>query len=170
MTPIQEQQEIEAIFQNLKIENPCPVVLARLQSSKHTTPDEYYCSSCSNTVVDCRKLPKQEIATLLKTPNFCGIFEEQQLGGQMQKSWWYQIALNGLMILSFLGLNVSPMNAQDTLSTPDTITTPKEEESTTNIDIKNTVEVEKNNKPINRKRRRRRLFKRKTKLMGCPTF
>lgn len=86
---------------SLKIDNPCPVALLSMKKDG----DNYFCRSCSKTVIDFRNMADQEIAAVL-TAETCGIFNNQQLPGQLKPALSMRMRFAVLAVFSILGVNL----------------------------------------------------------------
>jgi hypothetical protein len=175
-----EEQIVQDVLSNLKIENPCPMLLGRMKGEKTS---DYYCNSCEKTIVDLRDLSDEEVLAKLTEGISCGIFYEDQLRGQgqvRQYSWMNKAAFYGLMFFSWVGFNVAPLQAQVNIPKleKDNIETLKKEPSDKGVKLKDAVEaaskatvkeepvVKKEKKKI----RRRRFRRRRGRRVGCPIF
>jgi hypothetical protein len=150
---------------NIKVENPCPFLLNRMKKEGNN----YFCNSCSKTVIDFRDKTEDEIKCNVRKDT-CGIFTIDQLKGHKRQSFLRQTLFYCLTVLSFLGFNVKPLTAQ-------TIDTNKTQTDTVIIDSKNERnDNEKvNSKNISKddvkKKEKRNLFRRKKRpVIGCPSF
>lgn len=147
----------------IKVENPCPFLLMRMKK----VGDNYFCKSCSKTVVDFRDKSIEEIKCL-SNKDTCGIFKIDQLKGQQRQKFLRQSIFYLLTVLSFLGFNVKPLAAQ----TSDTLKTKTE---TLTVNPKNKKSKKDNTDRIEKKEKKKRkaLFRRKKKnkiTIGCPAF
>lgn len=149
----------------MKVDNPCPFLLIRMQKDG----DNYFCKSCSKTVIDFRGKTEEEIKCVADKDT-CGVFSIDQLSGQQRQSFFRQTAFYFLTVLSFLGFNIKPLTAQ----TIDTTKTPKD-----TIIVSNTKNIKKNavtTNQINQKEYqnppKKNVFRRKKKItvIGCPAF
>jgi hypothetical protein len=149
---------------NIKVENPCPFLLYRMNKNGN----DYFCKSCSKTVVDFRDKTEEEIKCLAYKDT-CGVFTIDQLKGQQKQSISMQIIFYVLTVLSFLGFNVKPLTAQ-TIDTIKTKTETVTSEGSNKKDKKfETDEVTK----TNNKNDKKTIFRRKKKkqvIIGCPSF
>ncbi|MES2591204.1 MAG: hypothetical protein V4608_04915 [Bacteroidota bacterium] len=91
---------------DLKIEKPCPMLLARMSKDQNNT---IFCKACKKNIVDFRDKSLDEILSSI-TKETCGIFNSNQLKGQSNMTFLRQLLFYGLMILSFFGCNVRPIN------------------------------------------------------------
>ena len=172
-----EEQIVQDVLSNLKIENPCPMLLGRLKGDES---DNYYCNSCEKTIVDFRGLSNQEVFAKLQEGTSCGIFYEDQLKGQGQVrryNWIEKAAFYALMTFSWVGFNVAPLQAQVTIPTSEKekrYALPKEASDKGVEPMAAVKMVSKAKKePVvkkEKKKPRRIRFRRRTRLMGCPTF
>lgn len=107
-----EQEIINEVIQNLRVDNPCPMLLARLQGSEKDS--SYYCNSCKKEIIDFTNCSDEEIAQRVISDNICGIFYEDQLKGQHQVhyNFFQKAAFYFLVFCSSIGFNVTPINAQ----------------------------------------------------------
>jgi hypothetical protein len=92
---------------NIKVENPCPFLLNRMKKEGNN----YFCNSCSKTVIDFRDKTEDEIKCNVRKDT-CGIFTIDQLKGHKRQSFLRQTLFYCLTVLSFLGFNVKPLTAQ----------------------------------------------------------
>ena len=90
----------------ITVENPCPVAAFRLKQK----PGGLYCKSCHKTLKDFRESTTEEINSQCDE-NTCGIFYNDQVVTPTF-SIGYRIKYLLLTVLSVLGLNVSPLQAQ----------------------------------------------------------
>lgn len=148
-------------IKTLQIESPCPNLLSRMDKNEVG----YYCKSCKHEVIDYRTMSVEEILLSFKKGG-CGIFMPEQLPAQQKMPWQRQILFYGLSFLSFFGIAVSPVSAQNI---------PKNRDSTEmvaqNPEPEAKEQVEEKKKTI--KRKERTFFRRKKKpthVMGCPSF
>jgi hypothetical protein len=89
------------------IENPCPMILARIQKE-----GDFYCKSCKKDIIDFREKSDKEIIEKSKD-GVCGIYNEDQVTTTnygFRKRFLFQL----LTVLSFIGFNVKPIQAQET--------------------------------------------------------
>ena len=91
----------------LKIDAPCPIVIKRLEKDGN----DFSCKTCNKNVVDFRGKSSEEIKSILQH-GMCGIYHRSQLPAQVKMTRARQFLFHGLTFLSFLGFNVSPINAQ----------------------------------------------------------
>lgn len=143
----------------MRIDRPCPMYL----SSKNG-PDSYYCKSCSKSVIDFRGKSTEEIEQSL-TSETCGIFSANQLTDQPTMRWPQRILFTLLSIASFLGVSVSPLNAQTNSATNTQLETHKKVDA----EKENTLLQIKKGKIKSTKRHRKTSRKGRT-TMGCPAF
>lgn len=150
---------------NIKVESPCPFLLNRMGKEGK----DYFCKSCSKTVVDFREKTEDEIKCFANTGS-CGVFTINQLKGQQRLSVSRQTIFYALTVISFFGFNVKPITAQNV----DTVQTQTEahtlEESSQQVRNFEKEEVTKKEKNI---RSKKSLFRRKKKekvIIGCPSF
>lgn len=149
---------------NLKVINPCPVRLSRMEKDC----DTFFCNSCTKKVIDFRGKTYEEIVRM-SDKDTCGIFTEDQLPGQQRLGTLRQTIFYGLAILSFLGFNVKPLSAQ----TSDTTKTQMEPVEISQKDRKEKMPAsDKVSKPITVERHKCLLRKRgkKRRITGCPEF
>ncbi|MDZ4823251.1 MAG: hypothetical protein SH856_07315 [Flavobacteriales bacterium] len=149
----------------LKVENPCPFLLMRMDKNG----DNYFCKSCSKTIIDFTQKTQEEIKCAI-TPDTCGIFTVDQLHGQQKRTFLRHSIFYLLTLLSFLGFGVKPLSAQ-------TIDTTRTKNETIKIDPElnntDTIQTDKsNNKKIKGKNDRKGLFRKKKKyrVIGTPSF
>jgi hypothetical protein len=173
-----EEEMVQDVLSNLKIENPCPMLLGRLKGEES---DNYYCNSCEKTIVDFRDLSDQEVFAKLQEGTSCGIFYEDQLKGQRQVrryNWMEKAAFYALMTFSWVGFNVAPLQAQVNIPKSEkekTYAMPKEasDKGVEPMAAVKTVSKEKAKKePVvkkEKKKPKRRPYRRR-RSMGCPLF
>lgn len=153
---------------NLKVENPCPSLLMRMNKQG----DDYFCKSCTKTVVDFREKSTDEIQRSL-TKETCGVFHPEQLTGQPSFGFTRQVRFYFLTVLAFIGFSVKPLSAQ-------VIDTTKMEQKTIELDLKtndkDTIQVgkspaekAKHRKELRREKKRGRK-KKKHRVIGTPSF
>ena len=145
-------------MENLRIDNPCPMMLGRMDKNG----DNFACKSCQKEVIDFRNKSTEEIANTI-TRNTCGVFYTHQLTAQQRMSAFRQTMFYALTVLSFLGFNVSPFNAA-----------PVQQNLTERPEIKSTSGNGKNDDEKKQKRKTKKQIKRMKKhkftTMGCPSF
>jgi len=90
----------------VKIENPCPMTIARLKNGDH-----FSCSSCNKTIIDFRDKSNTEIIKSVSAKKVCGIFDSTQVSTP-EFSINYKFVFKLLTVLAFLGVNVKPLSAQ----------------------------------------------------------
>ena len=165
---------MEKNLNNLRIDNPCTVSLNRMSKEG----DNYYCKSCSHSVIDFTEMSLDEIKSNI-TANTCGIFRPEQLPGQHKIKLSRQLLYYCLTLLSFLGFSVKPLSAQNNQFNQDTSSI-----STISPTIKNGYKDENNivvgenyteespivKKPVKNKKRRRYQRRLRGRVMGCPEF
>lgn len=100
---------------NLRIDSPCPVLLSRMTNNG----DTFSCKSCKKEVIDFRNKTPEEIRLLI-TENSCGIFNPEQLTVVPRLSFSRQLLFTSLTVLSFLGFNVSSVQAAQPISSQKT--------------------------------------------------
>ena len=149
---------------NLRIDNPCPFVLARMNKDG----DNFFCKSCSKTVIDFRGKTVDEIKSSINKDT-CGVFTSNQLPGQQPMKLSRQLLFYCFTVLSILGFSVRPLTAQTTPAKKDTILVDKKPNCQDSIKTEKT-KIEK----AGVKTKKKGLFRRKKKLkfraMGCPDF
>lgn len=156
-------------MKQIRIDKPCPFA----PTNRNQVEGGFFCKSCSKTVRDFREATSEEIERQV-TADTCGIFREDQLTHLPQFSLSRRFFFNTLTLLSFLGFNVHPVEAQTKESKYEEVYAPTEstEEQTDKEETILSAEVNKKN----RKRRRRSFWRRKVKyslrgsVRGCPTF
>lgn len=141
----------------IKVENPCPMLLSRL----HKEGSTYSCGSCNKELIDFRNKTQQEIASTI-TPSTCGIFNNTQLLTAPKRSFFYKLQFAGLMLLSFLGFTVQPLNGQDKYEITDAF----------NSELNFLKEKEKKKKKQSDKTSRKRKNQKNTvyRTVGTPSF
>lgn len=172
-----EEQIVQDVLSNLKIENPCPMLIGRMKGDKS---DHYYCNSCEKKIVDFRDLSDQEVVAKLQEGTSCGIFYEDQLQGQRQVrryNWMEKAAFYALMFFSWVGINVAPLQAQVRIPKleKNNIQAKKKEPLDKGVDLKDAVKIvvkekEKDLVEKKKKRPRRRRFMWRRHRTGCPVF
>lgn len=173
-----EAEIVQDVLSNLKIENPCPMLIGRLKGEES---GNYHCSSCEKTIVDFRGLSDKEVVAKLQEGTHCGIFYEDQLQGQKQVrryNWMEKAAFYALMFFSWVGFNVAPLQAQVNIPKleKDNIQAKEKEPLDKGLKLKDAVkivpkkELEKEVPKEKIKIRRRRLRKRGRIRMGCPSY
>jgi hypothetical protein len=150
-------------FQNLKINNPCLMLLSRMNKVNNN----YSCNSCNKIVIDFRHKTLEEIQDILKSGT-CGIFNTHQLPAQQKMSFARKTIFYGLTLLAFLGFAVNPVKAQS----PQNITPVKDSVS---VDIENPKSKEEPNTEIKPEvaPTKKHFFRKNKKprvIMGCPDF
>jgi hypothetical protein len=93
-------------MENLRIDNPCPVLLSRMSK----TDSGFSCKSCKKEVIDFRDKTPEEINRSMGK-DACGVFHTSQLSQQPERSFFRKGIFALLTVFSFLGFNVSPVNA-----------------------------------------------------------
>lgn len=149
----------------LRIESPCPSLLLRMDKNG----DDYFCKSCSKTIIDFTQKTQEEIKDVL-TEDSCGIFTADQLHRQQKQPFFRQSFFYLLTVLSFLGFSVKPLSAQ-------TIDTTRTKSETTKIDNKidksETIQADKSKKKkAKEKSDSKKLFRKKkeVRVIGTPSF
>ena len=152
------------------IENPCPMILARIKKE-----GDFYCKSCSKEIIDFRDKSNEEIIANSKN-GVCGIYNENQVTTThygFRKRFLFQL----LTVLSFIGLNVKPLQAQETPKKTEPInlsndSIQKPEIGRIAIDPKrDTLLITENDKVKPKKKWFRRKKKNvKGSTIGCPSF
>jgi hypothetical protein len=148
------------VTDNLRIENPCPSILSRMEK----TGDNYFCKSCDKTVIDFRQKSSEEIRNSTGK-GICGTFTIDQLSGQQKMTFLRRTFFYGLTILSFFGVSVKPLKAQTTIPKTDSVSVDKKTE---NKDYKQTDKNE--DKMVATSPNKRRLFRRKKKQVVTGFF
>ena len=148
------------------IQNPCPMVLNRMKNDSG-----YYCSSCSKSILDFRNKTNEEIKESI-TEDSCGIYTSDQVSTPTF-NFSYKLAFRALTILSFIGFNVKPLHAQDTIQTPKSIDSLHQNPSQTGIILSPTFQDTNRKAPENEEqkevvKRKKTWFRRNKKsvLMG----
>jgi hypothetical protein len=93
------------VDKQIQINNPCPMLLSKMKIN-----NGFYCSSCKKDIVDYRGKSEDQILQQIKE-NTCGIFDEDAVNTP-NFGLRYRFLFKLLTILSFLGLNVKPIQAQ----------------------------------------------------------
>lgn len=89
----------------VNIQHPCPMLIMRMKKDG----DNMYCHSCKKEVVDWRN--KEISNKISQSEEHCGIFYKSQINLTTSKSNYYKFAFFVLVLLSFFGFNVQPLNA-----------------------------------------------------------
>ena len=89
----------------IQINNPCPMLLSKMK-----TDNGFYCSSCKKDIVDYRGKSEDQILQHIEE-NTCGIFDENAVNTP-NFGLRHRFLFKLLTILSFVGLNVKPIQAQ----------------------------------------------------------
>lgn len=151
---------------NIKVDNPCPFLLIRMEKEGNN----YFCKSCSKTIVDLWNNTEEEIR-MISRKDTCGVFTHEQIKGHQQKNIFRQTLFYFLTILSFFAVNVKPLTAQ----TIETIKI-KTDSAAVNFKSKSKANESLNTKKIDnftdKKEKKRKIFRRKKKrpVIGCPSF
>ena len=146
-------------MEKIHISNPCPMTLHSLQNQNELL----HCRSCDKNITDCRGLNKLEVLSKIK-PGDCGIFDSD-LVATNKKTTFYRFRYFGLVILSWIGFQVSPIQAQSIDSTKQHTFIQSIKDA-----AKRSSEKEKSKKET---KKRNRLFTRKKfrkQTIGCPDF
>ena len=144
----------------MRIDQPCPMYL----SSKNG-PDSYFCKSCSKSVIDFRGKSSEEIEQSL-TSETCGIFSNDQLTDQPLMRWPQRIVFTLLSIVSFLGVSVSPLNAQTNAPKQ----SQQEAHKKADTEKENAAHTQLHVKKEKTAKRRRKTSRKGRTTMGCPAF
>lgn len=99
----------------IKIDDPCPMLLNRMDKRDK----DFHCGSCNKLVVDFRNRSNEEIRDILSSSQGqCGIFLPEQLTQQheVRHTWSYKVAFVVLVIMSWFGSAVQPLNAQSAVA------------------------------------------------------
>jgi|GEM_PF-967876 len=163
MTDVIRHFMTKSQLDNLRVDKPCPVLLTRMTKDGQN----YFCKSCSKTVVDFRDKTKDEIKRSINKDT-CGIFTNDQLQGQQKTSILRQTLFYFLTVLSFFGFSVRPVSAQTTKTKKDTVsldfnTQPQDTVRTSKTIMKESI-PETNRKVLYRKK------KKKYRTVGTPSF
>ena len=156
------------VEKQIHIENPCPMSLHKMK-----TTDGFYCKSCSKTIVDFRDKPLNEKINI-DSDITCGIFSEEQVSTPTF-SFRYKIVFRALTLLSIIGFNVKPIQAQSIPPTKDTTIT-KSDTANVNYTIgKVKIQEKPEDKLYTIEKPKRKWFRRKKKIVGrtstgCPSF
>lgn len=155
-------------MQNIIIQNPCPFV----PTKGNKTEKGHFCKSCKKEVVDFTKMNDEEIREKL-TKNTCGIFYEDQLVAQPKLSFRRQIMFSTMTVLSFLGFQIRPIQAQVQENKYEEVFIETPQEKVEEDDKTKKTETATRNKKYRRRhffRRRRRGKPIVGRTIGCPTF
>lgn len=93
------------VDKEIQINNPCPMLLSKMK-----TDNGFYCSSCKKDIVDYRGKSEDQILQHIEE-NTCGIFDENAVNTP-NFGLRHRFLFKLLTILSFVGLNVKPIQAQ----------------------------------------------------------
>jgi hypothetical protein len=145
----------EEYMQNLRIDKPCPMLLNRMDKNGNN----FTCKSCKKEIIDFRGQTPQEIAEKL-AKNTCGIFHADQLPGQQKMSFFRHTVFYALTVLSFLGFNVSPMNAAPL----------QQNRPSGQLEINQTPSAGNDDKDKDKKKKKKRGKKRERPTIGTPSF
>ena len=150
---------------NIEIENPCPMILIRMQKDE---TNSFFCKSCSKKVVDFRGKSLTEIQSSIKKET-CGIFTSDQLQEPKKMTLKRHLVFYGLILLSFFGCSVRPMNTVATKNNSK-VTEKKDQSKDINISNEAGTSIKKNTE--GRKNKRKLFHRRKGKftVSGCPSF
>jgi hypothetical protein len=147
----------------LKVDNSCPFLLARMT----TDGQNYFCKSCSKTIVDFREKTSDQLKCSINKDT-CGIFTIDQLPGQQNATFFRQAIFYFLTILSFLGVSVKPLNAQTTETKKDTVSVnTKAQSKDTSLTDKSVI---KGNAPATESKGLFRKKKKNYRVIGTPSF
>jgi hypothetical protein len=144
----------------LRIEKPCPFV----PTKGNKVGDNFYCKSCSKTIIDFRGKSPEEIKCVAGK-GVCGIFSLDQLPGQQRLGFFKQVLFYGLAALSLLGFSIKPVSAAQ----------PQKQSSPPSY---NSTAVSNTDDPANHKKKEKKkkgLFHKKKKIrkwrtLGCVDF
>ena len=149
---------------DLKIDKPCPMYLPDAKKSG----DYHDCKSCSKQVRDFRGMSAEQILAEFK-PGMCGTFNAEQLPGQPRLNFRKRLLFYGLMLISFLGFQVSPIAAQSDKDT--SLLKDSTLKSNNKIDKKKSCDHCTETKVKSDKRKPLFKFRRRHwRTRGCPNF
>lgn len=137
----------------LRVDNPCPMLLSRMSCGD----GHFTCKSCKTEVIDFRGKSPEEIKRL-STPDTCGIFTADQLPGQQKMAFSRKMVFYALAFCSFLGFNVTPVQAAP--KTMDTSGIPAMKPAS--------LQEKETQKPKKKKKAKR--SKKPQVVTGCPSF
>jgi hypothetical protein len=147
------------------ISKPCPVYF----KNNDKIGNNYHCKSCNKIVVDYTNMSIEEIKASF-TKNTCGIFREDQLSRKTSLTWTSAIRFYLLMLISFVGFHVQPIQAQ-------TVANDSIAKDTTMVKKTKgglSTETDSDKKELKTTKKRKGLFRRKKvyhfKPIGCPDF
>lgn len=127
---------------------------------------EFNCASCQKTLKDFRGKSQEYITNNLLEGD-CGIFDDNQVANTTGYTGLNSILFKLLVVLSFLGFQVKPLQAQVETKTDSTLQ--KIDANCTEHYVEGEVPVNpKKSKP--RKRFRKGKAVRTGKVIGCPAF
>ncbi|MDH4471339.1 MAG: hypothetical protein QE487_01960 [Fluviicola sp.] len=138
----------------LRVENPCPMILSRMSCGDGS----FTCTSCKTQVVDFRNKTPEEIKRL-STPDTCGIFTTDQLPGQQKMAFSRKAVFYALAFCSFLGFNVTPVQAASKPMNTSGIPT-----------FSAALAQEKETQKPKKKRKSKKAKKAAHVTIGCPSF
>lgn len=132
------------------------------------------CSSCKIEVIDFRQRSDEEIKMAFQRGTRCGIFREDQVLNPFEnRSISFKIWFRILVLISLMGLNVKPIQAQGVVMKKKHL--PKIEKEKSQSKLKNTrknaVYLKERHLFVRKKQRsKKRRMKNKKSIMGCPSF
>ncbi|WP_430402971.1 hypothetical protein [Fluviicola sp.] len=97
----------------LQINDPCPISLNQLQKIGENC---YFCKGCNEKVIDFTQASDAEIKAQ-NGQKICGIFRDEQLDLKPVFHWRKAILYRLMACASFLGFAVSPIHADELVST-----------------------------------------------------
>lgn len=127
--------------------------------------ENFYCKSCSKTIVDFREKTVEEIKGSINKDT-CGIFTMEQLPSQQQMKLSRQILFYFFSVLSILGFTVRPFSTQAIQTKEETVIVDKESNT------KDLNEGDEKAKKADTKKNKKGLFRKKKRVtvIGCPNF
>ncbi len=150
----------------IDLPNPCPMLSSRMIEHGNG----FHCPSCKTKVIDFTNATNEEITLAFNNGVKCGIFSEKQIENPFgSKTWPYTMLFKFLVFLSFLGFNVSPLNAQSTEKNKPKLETLKEKR-TNYITGDRLYLKERKVEQRREKKSKRKKKKQKFRVTGCPAF
>jgi len=150
----------------INLPNPCPMLSSRMKD----VGGALHCSSCKTKVFDFTNSTNEEIKAAFNNGTKCGIFSEKQIENPFEKKIWsYRVLFKFLVLLSFLGFNVNPLNAQSTKKNKLKVQTLKEKQ-TNYVSGDRLYLQERKVRQRRLKKSKRKKKKQKFRVTGCPAF
>lgn len=143
--------------QKVTLQKPCPVAMSSLKGVNRN----FYCNSCSKTVVDFRGQSFNEIRSK-SNGETCGVFDENQVA-PIQFSKSRKVLFTALTLASLIGFNITPVRAD----------TSSNHINSVNLVSSSLDKDKKKEKEAKKKKKRWNPFRKKKKIftpVGCPSF